>query len=90
MLRRVIEMILDNGLVAARDENEMLDARLARLLDAMLQDGTIHDRQHFLGNDLGGRQHAGAKAGDGKHGFTDTFFHVAPSSLSGYFSLSRV
>ena len=32
----VVEMVLDDGLVAARHENEMLDARLARFFHAML------------------------------------------------------
>ncbi len=70
-----IEMVLDDALVAAGDEDEMLDARLARLVDDVLQDGTIDDRQHLLGDGLGRRQKAGAEAGDGENGFANGFFH---------------
>ncbi len=68
-------MVLDDALVAAGDEDEMLDARLARLVDDVLQDGTVDDRQHLLGNGFGRRQKARAEAGDGENGFADGFFH---------------
>ena len=42
-------MVLDHPLVAAGDEDEMLDARLARLVDHVLQDRPVDDRQHLLG-----------------------------------------
>ena len=70
-----IEMVLDDALVAAGDEDEMLDARLARLVDDILQDRTVDDRQHLLGDGLGRRQKAGAEAGDGENGFANGFFH---------------
>ncbi len=58
-------MIFDGALVAARDENEMLDAGFARFLDAVLHDRAVDNRQHFLRYGLGGGQYAGAEAGNG-------------------------
>ena len=66
-----VEMVLDHALVAAGDEDEMLDAGLARLVDDMLDDGPVDDGQHFLGHGFGGRQEACAEACDGKHGLAD-------------------
>ncbi len=59
-------MILDDRLVAAGDEDEMLDAGLARLLDDVLDDRPIDDREHLLRHGFGGRQKPRAEAGDGK------------------------
>ena len=66
-----VEMILDHRLVAAGDEDEMLDARLARLFDAMLQHRAIDHGQHFLRHGLGGGQNARAEAGDRENGFAN-------------------
>jgi len=49
-----VEMVLDDRLVAAGDEDEMLDARLARLIDHVLDQPPIDDRQHLLRHGLGG------------------------------------
>ena len=68
-------MVLDDALVAAGDEDEMLDPGLARLVDDVLQDRTVDDGQHLLGDRLGRRQEAGAEAGDGKHGLAERFSH---------------
>src|SRR5262249_30486696 len=48
-----VEMVLDNGLVAPRDENKMLDSGLARFLDDMLKNRAVDDRQHLFGNRFG-------------------------------------
>ena len=74
-----VEMILDDRLVAAGDENEMLDARLARLVDDMLKDRPVDDGQHFLRDRLGGGQKARAETGDGQNGLADAFVHGASS-----------
>ena len=58
-------------LVAAGDEDEMLDAGRARLVDHMLDHGPVDDRQHLLRHRLGGGQKAGAETGDGEDGFAD-------------------
>ena len=68
-------MVLDDALVAAGDEDEMLDPGLARLVDDILQDRTVDDGQHLLGNRLRRRQEAGAEARHGKHGLAERFSH---------------
>ena len=70
-LELAVEMIFDDALVAAGDEDEMLDAGLARLVDDVLDERPVDDRQHFLRHGLGRRQEPGAEAGDGEDGFAD-------------------
>ena len=72
-LELAVEMVLDDALVAAGDEDEMLDAGLARLVDHMLDQRPVDDRQHLLRHGLGGGQEAGAEAGDRENGFADGF-----------------
>ena len=81
-LELAVEMILDDALVAAGDENEMLDAGLAGFVHDPLDHRTVDDREHFLGHGLGGRQKAGAEAGDGEDGLADFFHGVAPERVS--------
>ena len=66
-----VEMILDDVLVAPGDEDEVLDAGLARLVDHVLNQRPVDHGQHLFGHRLGGRQKAGAETGDGKDGFAD-------------------
>ncbi len=66
-----VEVILDDAFVAAGDEDEMLDAGLARLVDDVLDQRPVDHRQHLLRHGLGRGQKPGAKPGDGKYGFTD-------------------
>jgi hypothetical protein len=49
-------MVLDDPLVAAGDEDEMLDPSGLGLVDHMLDHGPIDDRQHLFGHRLGGGQ----------------------------------
>ena len=67
----LVEMVLDDALVAAGDEDEMLDAGLARLVHRVLDQRPVDDRQHFLGHRLGGGQEPGTQTGHGKHGCSD-------------------
>ena len=76
-LELAVEMVLDDALVAAGDEDEMLDAGLARLVDDVLDQRPVDHRQHLLRHGLGGRQEPGAEAGDGENGFADGF-HAVP------------
>ena len=64
-----VEVILDHALVAAGDEDEMLDAGLARLVNDVLDQRPIEHRQHFLGHRLGRGEEPGAQPGHGKNGF---------------------
>ena len=75
-------MVLDRRFVAAGDEDEMLDAGLARLVDDVLQHRPVDDRQHFLRHGLGRRQKSRAEAGDGQNGFADALGHERRSVLS--------
>ena len=79
-LELAVEMILDDALVAAGDEDEMLDSRLAGFVHDVLDERPVDDRQHLLRHGLGRRQKASAEPGDGEHGFADGFFHGAPWS----------
>ena len=81
-LELAVEMVLDHALVAAGDEDEMLDAGLARLVDHVLDQRPVDHRQHLLRHRLGGRQEAGAEAGDREYGFADRFHDVADATVS--------
>ena len=70
-LELAVEMVLDDALVAPGDEDEMLDAGLARFVDHVLDQRAVDDRQHFLGHGLGGGQEPRAETGDGKDSFAD-------------------
>ena len=76
-LELTVEMILDDVLVAPGDEDEMLDAGLARLVDHVLDDRPVDHRQHLLGHGLGGRQEAGSQPGDREYRFANRFHDVA-------------
>ena len=64
-------MVLDDGLVAAGDEDEMLDASLARLVDHVLDQRPVNHRQHLLRHGLGGGQESGAQPGNWKDRFAN-------------------
>ena len=68
-------MLHQRGLAAAGDHAELLDAGGARLLDRVLDQRLVHDRQHFLGGRLGGGQESRAEARDGQHGLTQWLDH---------------
>ena len=86
-LDRDVEVILDGVLAAAGDEDDVVDARRDRFLDAVLDDRLVDERQHLLGLRLGGGQEAGAEARSGKHGFAHDRGHVAHRSRG--FTLAR-
>ncbi len=66
-----VEVVLDRPLLAAGDDDDLLDARRDRLLDGVLDDRLVDQRQHLLGLRLGGRQEAGPPAGGREDGFAD-------------------
>src|SRR5215210_357538 len=70
-LVRQVEVILDRPLLAARDEDDLLDPGSDRLLDGVLNDRLVNERQHLLGECLRRREEAGAPARDWKEGFSD-------------------
>jgi hypothetical protein len=79
-------MVLYDRLVAAGDEDAVLDARGPRLVDDVLYDRPIDDGQHLLRDRLGRRQKAGAEPGNGKNGLADgsrRFRHMVGSGPAG-------
>jgi hypothetical protein len=64
-------MVLDHRLVPAGDEDEMLDAGLARFVHDVLDQRPVHHGEHFLRHGLGRRQEAGSQACDREYGFAD-------------------
>jgi tetratricopeptide (TPR) repeat protein len=52
----------------------LLDACFTGFFDGVLDDRFIHNRQHFLGNRLGGGQETGSHSGHGEYSFADGSF----------------
>ena len=73
-----VEMFDQRGLAAAGDHAELLDPGGARLIDRVLDQRLVDDRQHFLWHRLGGGQEARAEAGDRKHGLAQWFNQETP------------
>ena len=86
-----VEMILDDALVAAGDKNEVLDARLPRLVDDMLNERPVDHGQHLLRHRLGRRQEAGAQPCHRKHRLADASSHpiLVRASLAKWNRLDR-
>jgi hypothetical protein len=78
----LVEVILDDTLVPASYENEVLDAGLACLIYRQLDHRPVDNRQHFLRYRLGGGQETGAETGDGKYSFLDPGSHRVVGLLS--------
>jgi hypothetical protein len=68
-------VIFHGVLAAAGDEEDVLDAGGEALFDAVLDDGRVDQRQHLLGNDLGGGQKAGAQSPRGEDSLANAFAH---------------
>ena len=49
----VIKMLFQHFLGPASDENEFFDPGVAGFVNRVLDQGAIHQRQHFLGHHLG-------------------------------------
>src|SRR5690606_10956333 len=68
-----VEILDQRGLAAPGHENHLLDPRLARLVDRVLDQRAVDDRQQLLGNGLGCREEARAEPGYREHGLADRF-----------------
>ncbi len=55
-----IEVVFNGLLAAPSDDDDLVASGGNRLLDAVLNDGFVHQRQHFLGLGLGGGQETSA------------------------------
>ena len=62
-----VEMIFDGALGTAGDENQCVGAGRQRLVDRILNERLVDDRQHFLRAGLGDRKEARAASGNGKY-----------------------
>jgi hypothetical protein len=54
----IVKIVVHGGFGAVGDDEDVLDAGIDRLLDDILDNGLIHQRQHFLGDRFGSREHA--------------------------------
>ena len=70
-LHRDVEVIFDRVLAAAGHQDDVVDAGGDRLLDAVLDDRLVDERQHLLRLRLGRGKKPGAEAGGGEHGLAD-------------------
>ena len=61
-----VEVVLDGALLAGGDDDDLLDPGGDGLLDRVLDDRLVDQRQHLLGLRLGGRQEACAPPGGGE------------------------
>ena len=66
-----VEVVLDGVLAAAGDDDDVGEAGRHRLLDHVLDDRLVDERQHLLRLRLGGGQEARAEAGGGEDGLAD-------------------
>jgi hypothetical protein len=66
-----VEVILDRALLAAGDDDDLLDAGRDRLLDGVLDDRLVDQRQHLLRLRLRGGQEASAPAGGREDSLAD-------------------
>ena len=67
----MIEVVLDAALAGAGDHDDLFDTRSHGLLDDVLDDRLIEEREHLLWDSLGGGKEAGAEAGGEYDSFAD-------------------
>ena len=75
-LEGLVEIVDQSRFAAASDEDQLLDSRLARLVNRILDQWAVDDRDHLLGDALGGGEQAGAEAGDGEDRLADAIGHL--------------
>ncbi len=81
-LKGNVKVILDGPLPPARDDDDLLNTRGHGLLDHVLNDGLIYQRQHLFGLRLGGGQESRSQPGGGENGLADLHGKL-PSGESG-------
>jgi hypothetical protein len=69
-----VEVIFDGLLAAAGDDENLIAAGGHGFFDSILDDGLVHQREHFFRLGFGGGQEAGSEAGGGEYSFGD--FHL--------------
>jgi len=73
-LVRDVEMILERTLAASGHEDDLLDPRLERFLDGILDQRLVDDGEHFLRHGFGGRKEARTQSGNWKHGLAQRLY----------------
>ena len=71
-LERDVEVVFDGPLAPSRDEDDLGDAGLLRLFDAVLDERLVHESQHLFRHGLGGGEKSGAEPADGENGLPDS------------------
>jgi len=69
--RMRVEVLLDGAPAAGDDDDDLLDSRGDRLLDRVLDDRSVDQWDHLLGDGLGRGQEASAEAGRRQDGLSD-------------------
>ncbi len=87
-LGAAVEVILNDVLIPAHDDEDIGDAGMDGLFHQILDGGLVHDGEHSLGHRFGSGQHAGAKTGGGNDCLGD-FFHDL-DSFTLYFPAERL
>jgi hypothetical protein len=78
-LRRVVEVVLDRSLPPAGDDDQVLDPRIDRLLNHVLDHRAVDEREHLLGHRLRRREEPGAEACRRNDGLPDPLHQQTPS-----------
>ena len=73
-----VEVVFNGTFAPARDDNDVLNAGMHGLFDAILDKRFVDDREHLFRLRLRGRQEAGSQTGGGKYGFTHLWDHQSP------------
>ena len=95
-LDAAIEMVLDRALAAACHEDELLNACGACLINGILNERPVNDRQHLFRQGFGGRQKPGSHTTHGKYRLADAIGHeksrnsicLAPTSAYATFAIA--
>ena len=66
-----VEMIFNGGFAAAGHHNNVGDAGMNGLFDAVLDDGLVDKRQHLFRLGLGGGKETGSETGGRENGFAN-------------------
>ncbi len=75
-----VEMIFDGVLATSGHDDDVLDAGLDGLFDAILNDGLVDEGQHFLRLCFGGGKESRAEPGGGEHDLANSCGHGAYST----------
>src|SRR4051794_26613863 len=71
-------MIFNGGFPAAGDDDDVLDSRLQRFFDAILNDRLVYDGQHLLRLRLRCGQKSGAEPRGRENSFSNFGWHLSP------------